>query len=50
MASDVLKSSSSGGAPHVTTVSIRESDAAIISSVYRLSTELLHHRWLLRQR
>ena len=42
--------SSAAAVPHVTTVSIRDSDAAILSSVYRLSTEILHHKWLLRQR
>lgn len=34
--------------PHITTVNIKDSEA-IISSVYRLSTEILHHKWLLRQ-
>ena len=38
--------------PHVTTVSIRDSsEAAIISSaVQRLSNEILHHKWLLKQK
>jgi hypothetical protein len=37
--------------PHVTTVSIRDSsEAAIINSaVQRLSNEILHHKWLLKQ-
>ena len=36
--------------PHVTTVNIADSDAAILNSMYRLSNEILHHKWLLRQR
>ena len=48
MASDVLPRG--GVNSHVTTVNISDSDAAIISSVYRISSEILHHKWLLRQR
>ena len=36
--------------PHVTTVNIRESQDAIIESVYRISSEILHHKWLHRQK
>lgn len=62
MASEVLSSAQTNGGqnggkngnglqlPHVTTVNIRDSDAAILSSMYRLSNEILHHKWLLRQR
>ena len=48
MTSDVMNSAAS--VPHVTTVNIRDADAAIISSMYRISNEILQHKWLLRQR
>ena len=47
MTSDVMNSAP---VPHVTTVNIRDADAAIISSMYRISNEILQHKWLLRQR
>ena len=49
MTSDVLNSAAAP-VPHVTTVNIRDADAAIISSMYRISNEILQHKWLLRQR
>ena len=48
MTSDVMNSVAA--VPHVTTVNIRDADAAIISSMYRISNEILQHKWLLRQR
>ena len=48
MTSDVMNSAAP--VPHVTTVNIRDADAAIISSMYRISNEILQHKWLLRQR
>ena len=36
--------------PHVTQVNIRESQDAIIESVYRISSEILHHKWLHKQK
>ena len=48
MTSDVMNSAAA--VPHVTTVNIRDADAAIISSMYRISNEILQHKWLLRQR
>ena len=44
-----LKDQLTNRLPHVTTVNISDSDA-IISSMYRLSSEILHHKWLHRQR
>ena len=49
MTSDVMNSAAAP-VPHVTTVNIRDADAAIISSMYRISNEILQHKWLLRQR
>ena len=49
MASDVMMNGNSA-APNVTTVNVRDADAALISSMYRISNEILHHKWLLRQR
>jgi hypothetical protein len=36
--------------PNVTQVNIRESQDAIIESVYRISSEILHHKWLHKQK
>jgi hypothetical protein len=36
--------------PHITKVNIRESQEALIESVYRISSEILHHKWLHKQR
>ena len=44
MASEVMQM------PHVTQVNIRESQDAIIESVYRISSEILHHKWLHKQK
>jgi len=35
--------------PQVTQVNIKESQDAIIESVYRISSEILHHKWLHKQ-
>ncbi|XP_023336784.1 adapter molecule Crk isoform X2 [Eurytemora carolleeae] len=42
MTSDIL-------IPNITKVNIRDSQDALIESVYRISSEILHHRWLHKQ-
>lgn len=49
MTSEVIQGGQTLILPQVSNVNLRDSQDAIIESVYRISSEILHHKWLHKQ-